>query len=105
MLPGARRRRILASRNASGRTPPGRSVSGIPASSTWAPLHNGVFRTLWITALAGNAGAWIQPVGAQWLLVHGAHGAILVSLVPTAALQMFLPRLVLARGLSVCQMV
>jgi MFS family permease len=54
------------------------------ASSTWAPLRVGLFRTLWIAALVSNVGTWMQTVGAQWLLVHSAHAAILVSLVQTA---------------------
>src|SRR5580692_843971 len=54
------------------------------ASSTWAPLRIGLFRTLWIAALVSNLGEWMQTVGAQWLLVHNAHAAILVSLVQTA---------------------
>jgi MFS family permease len=54
------------------------------ASSTWAPLRNGLFRTLWIAVLVSNMGEWMQTVGAQWLLVHGPHAAVLVSLVQTA---------------------
>ena len=54
------------------------------ASSAWAPLRIGLFRTLWIAALVSNVGTWMQTVGAQWLLVHDAHAAILVSLVQTA---------------------
>jgi MFS family permease len=52
--------------------------------STWAPLRIGLFRALWIAALVSNVGEWMQTVGAQWLLVHGPHAAILVSLVQTA---------------------
>jgi Transmembrane secretion effector len=55
-----------------------------PSSSTWAPLRTGAFRTLWIAALVSNVGEWMQTVGAQWLLVHGPHAAVLVSLVQTA---------------------
>src|ERR1700694_152442 len=55
-----------------------------PASSTWAPLRVTVFRWLWLASLASNVGTWMQTVGAQWLLVHAAHAAILVSLGPTA---------------------
>ncbi len=55
------------------------------ASSSWAPLRIGLFRTLWIAALVSNVGTWMQTVGAQWLVVHDAHAAILVSLVQTAA--------------------
>jgi MFS family permease len=56
----------------------------VPASSTWAPLRIGLFRTLWTAALVSNVGEWMQTVGAQWLLVHRPHAAILVSLVQTA---------------------
>jgi MFS family permease len=52
--------------------------------SSWAPLRIRLFRTLWIAALAGNVGDWMQTVGAQWLLVHGPHAAVLVPLVQTA---------------------
>jgi len=45
-----------------------------------------LFRALWIATLVSNIGTWMQTVGAQWLLVHRAHAAILVSLVQTAAL-------------------
>ena len=55
-----------------------------PASSAWAPLRIRLFRTLWLATLASNIGTWMQTVGAQWLVVHDAHAAILVSLVQTA---------------------
>ena len=55
-----------------------------PASSAWAPLRIGLFRTLWIAALVSNIGTWMQTVGAQWLVVHDPHAAILVSLVQAA---------------------
>ena len=54
------------------------------ASSLWAPLRIGLFRTLWIAVLVSNVGTWMQTVGAQWLLVQGPHAAVLVSLVQTA---------------------
>lgn len=54
------------------------------ASSTWAPLRVRLFRALWVAALVSNIGTWMQTVGAQWLLVHQAHAAILVPLVQTA---------------------
>jgi MFS family permease len=56
----------------------------IVTRSTWAPLRVQVFRWLWLASLVSNVGAWMQTVGAQWLLVHAAHAAILVSLVQTA---------------------
>ncbi len=52
--------------------------------STWAPLRIGVFRAMWIAVLVANVGTWMQTVGAQWLLVHLPHAAILVALVQTA---------------------
>jgi MFS family permease len=54
------------------------------ASSPWAPFRVKIFRWLWLASLASNIGTWMQTVGAQWLLVHGANAAILVSLVQTA---------------------
>ena len=48
------------------------------------PLRVAVFRWLWLASLVSNVGAWMQTVGAQWLLVHAANAAILVSLVQTA---------------------
>jgi MFS family permease len=53
-------------------------------SSTWAPLRAKAFRWLWVASLVSNVGTWMQTVGAQWLLVHAANAAILVSLVQTA---------------------
>jgi hypothetical protein len=47
-------------------------------------LRIGVFRALWIAALISQVGTWMQTVGAQWLVVHAAHAAILVALVQTA---------------------
>jgi MFS family permease len=52
--------------------------------SIWTPLRINVFRWLWLAALVSNVGTWMQTVGAQWLLVHTANAAILVSLVQTA---------------------
>ena len=54
------------------------------APSTWAPFRAKAFRWLWIASLVSNVGTWMQTVGAQWLLVHAANAAILVSLVQTA---------------------
>jgi MFS family permease len=54
------------------------------AETTWAPLRSGVFRALWLAVLVSNIGAWMQTVGAQWLLVSVPHASILVALVQTA---------------------
>jgi MFS family permease len=58
--------------------------TGAKSSSTWAPLRIGVFRAMWIAVLVSNIGTWMQTVGAQWLLVHLPHAAILVALVQAA---------------------
>ena len=50
------------------------------STSTWSPLRVGAFRALWIAVLVANIGTWMQTVGAQWLLVHLPHAAILVAL-------------------------
>jgi MFS family permease len=39
---------------------------------------------MWIAVLVSNVGTWMQTVGAQWLLVHLPHAALLVALVQTA---------------------
>src|ERR1700730_7375658 len=57
-----------------------------PAPSAWAPLRIRAFRELWLAALVSTVGTWMQTVGAQWLLVHQAHAAILVPLVQTAGM-------------------
>jgi MFS family permease len=61
----------------------GSATTGAPARA-WAPLRIAVFRWLWLGALVSNVGTWMQTVGAQWLLVHQANAATLVSLVQTA---------------------
>lgn len=39
---------------------------------------------MWLAALVSNIATWMQTVGAQWLLLHGPHPALLVALVQTA---------------------
>src|SRR3954453_21346248 len=56
-----------------------------PAESAWAPLHNKVYRALWIAVLVSSLGTWMQTVGAQWLLVAEPHASTLVALVQTAS--------------------
>jgi MFS family permease len=56
----------------------------VTPSSPWMPLRIGVFRMMWLAALASNIATWMQTVGAQWMLVHGPHPALLVALVQTA---------------------
>ncbi len=56
-----------------------------PADSPWAPLRRNAFRWLWIASLVSNLGAWMQTVGAQWLLVEGDASNLVISLVQTAS--------------------
>jgi MFS family permease len=62
----------------------GATTAGSPASGTWEPLRNPVFRALWIAVLFGNIGNWMETVGAQWLLVSQPGNSLLVALVQTA---------------------
>lgn len=56
----------------------------VQSPSAWAPLGLRVYRILWLAVLATNIGAWMQTVGAQWLLVDLPKAATLVALVQTA---------------------
>jgi len=60
------------------------TASAPPSPSTWAPLAHPLFRMMWLAMLVSNIATWMQTVGAQWLLLHGAHAALLVALVQTA---------------------
>ncbi|MFI5937145.1 MFS transporter [Actinoplanes sp. NPDC051494] len=63
------------------------------STTAWAPLHDKIFRGLWIGVLASNVGTWMQTVGASWRLVGEPDAATWVSLVQTATM---LPVLLLA---------
>jgi MFS family permease len=54
--------------------------------SVRAPLHNRVFRALFIAQFVSNIGTWMQNVGAQWFLVEKHSSALIVALVQTASL-------------------
>ena len=34
--------------------------------SPWAPLHNPIYRNLFIASFISNIGTWMQSVAAQW---------------------------------------
>ncbi len=59
-----------------------------PAVSAWAPLRHPVYRALWFALLATNIGAWMQAVGAAWLMVELDASPTIIALVQTAT---FLP--------------
>jgi MFS family permease len=51
-----------------------------------SPLADPTFRSLWLAQAGSGVGTWMQTVGAQWMLVHQAHAATLVSIVQAASL-------------------
>lgn len=53
-------------------------------TSPWTPLHNRVFRTLWIASVASNIGSWMHEVGAGWLMTSLAPNPLMVALVQAA---------------------
>src|ERR1051325_5257003 len=53
-------------------------------ASTWPPLQEPLFRALWIAAVASNIGAWMQTVGAAWLMTSLTTSPLLVALMQTA---------------------
>ena len=66
---------------------PGKEVAGKRAgrsTSAWSPLHNSVFRVLWIATVVSNIGTWMQDVGESWLMTSLTPSPILVALVETA---------------------
>jgi MFS family permease len=54
--------------------------------SPWAPLHNRIYRYLFIAQFVSNIGTWMQSVGAQWFLVERHSSDVVVALVQTASL-------------------
>lgn len=53
--------------------------------SAWSPLRHHVYRALWIALLATNVGAWMQTVGAAWLMVQLHASPAVIALVQTAS--------------------
>jgi MFS family permease len=53
-------------------------------ASAWSPLHNYVFRALWIATVISNVGTWMQDVGESWLMTSLTPSPVLVALVETA---------------------
>ncbi len=54
--------------------------------SAWAPLHNPIYRYLFIAQFVSNIGTWMQSVAAQWFLVEKHSSDVIVALVQTASL-------------------
>ncbi|MGB0370291.1 MAG: MFS transporter [Opitutales bacterium] len=51
--------------------------------SSFSPLKNKVFRSLWIATVISNIGHWMHEVGAAWLMTDLSDSPFMVALVQT----------------------
>jgi MFS family permease len=56
----------------------------LPPASPWRPLRHHVFRDLLVANLVSDIGAFMQSVGAAWLMVSLGAGPLNVALIQTA---------------------
>src|SRR5262252_4915455 len=56
-----------------------------PRHKIFGPLHEPLFRSLWIAAVISYTGTWMQNVGAGWLMTDLTTSPLMVSLVQAAA--------------------
>jgi MFS family permease len=54
------------------------------SNSALAPLHEPLFRSLWIAAVISYIGKWMQMVGAAWLMTQLTSSPFMVGLVQAA---------------------
>ena len=52
--------------------------------SVLGPLHEPLFRTLWIAAVVSYTGTWMQNMGAGWLMTSLTMSPLMVGLVQAA---------------------
>ncbi|GAB2526590.1 MFS transporter [Spirosoma aerophilum] len=62
---------------------PSAPPAAVPVS-TWEPLRQSLFRSIWIAALISNLGTWMQNVAGVWLVTTLSTSATLVALMQTA---------------------
>ena len=65
------------------------SVSPVPLAPTrrrtlFGPLHEPLFRSLWVAAVVSYTGTWMQNVGAGWLMTSLTMSPLMVGLVQAA---------------------
>ncbi len=70
----------------------GKSLNGVALApppraglSAWAPLHEPLFRSLWIAALVSYTGQWVRNVASGWLMASLTLSPLMVSLVQSAS--------------------
>ncbi|SKC21963.1 Predicted arabinose efflux permease, MFS family [Kosakonia radicincitans] len=68
------------------------TVSPVQSSaSAWQPLHQRVFRMLWIATVVSNIGSWMSDIGVNWTMLSLSADPLAVALVQAASsLPMFL---------------
>src|SRR5689334_3942288 len=60
-------------------------LSIAPRRSVLGPLHEPLFRSLWIAAVISYTGRWMQTVGAGWLMTSLTMSPLMVGLVQAAS--------------------
>jgi len=65
-------------------TTPEMPIAPPPRTSFIGPLHEPLFRTLWIAAVISYTGSWMQNVGAGWLMASLTMSPLMVGLVQAA---------------------
>ncbi len=55
-----------------------------PRRSVLGPLHEPLFRTLWLAAVVSYTGTWMQNTGAAWLMTSLTMSPLMVGLVQAA---------------------
>lgn len=62
-----------------------------PSASAWQPLHQRVFRMLWIATVVSNIGSWMSDIGVNWTMLSLSADPLAVALVQAgSSLPMFL---------------
>ena len=64
-------------------------IPGLPGranGSPWDPLHEPLFRSLWVAAIISYTGTWMQNAGAGWLMTQLTMSPLMVGLVQAATM-------------------